>query len=272
MKNIAIAAFGYALAATIHIPSVLSQETDPVCDNNNPASLASVGGYCTLTPEKYVVRIYEMGICSGNPLNVGGDGSFSKASCTTTLLNSSPRAVDLAPPNSVFLKSDVIFKRPDPGEYTAAYVILDVAFGLRFSYTLNNTVYMSNGTDSSVANPVQNVKTTGIAEDFIELVNNFGSPEEGFEALSSEINVSGGKIRAFLTNNNLQSAASTAQVQRLIGVFVPNSPISISKNTKGLDVKFIVKDQGGGLEVCDRDDSKVCQFGSGPFSAMFVPF
>ena len=150
---------------------------------------------------------------------------------------------------------------------------------------MNNINYYSNGTNSSAFSPTNNATTIGPAKSFIESLNDFGDPEDGFSD-SAKAEVSGGVITAVLTDSDLKRSTSAAQTTRLVGVFVPSKPISITDKTKGLEVKFVVTNQGGGAESCaggGRDEEErregppegldqVCRFGSGPFSAIFSPF
>ena len=245
-----------------------SQGAPPVCPTN-PSNLAAVGGFCVLTPEKYGVKIYEMGLCKSNPLT---NNNFSKLSCFTSLSNSSPATTDMATGATFNLTSqNPINVRPDIGNYTHAYIIISPEFELKFTYRLNNINYYSNGINSSASNPLNNVTTTAPSKPFIETLNDFGDDEEGFSATARAL-VSGGSISALLTDANLNRSTAAAETQRLVGVFAPNNPIQITKDTSGLEVNFIVTNQGGGLEACEGAIDQVCNYGSGPFSAKFTPF
>ena len=106
---------------------------------------------------------------------------------------------------------------------------------------------------------------------FIETLNDFGDDQEGFSATAQAL-VSGGSISALLTDSDLNTSTAAAETQRLIGVFTPDNPIRITGETSGLEVNFIVTNQGGGLEACEGAIDQVCNYGSGPFSAKFTPF
>ncbi len=258
--------FSISTLGLTHIEAKSQEAAPPVCPTN-PINLAAVGGFCVLTPERYGVKIYEMGLCTSNPLS---NNNFSKASCFTSLSNSSPATTDMATGETFNLSS--LDGRPKSGAYTHAYIIISPEFELKFTYKLNNTDYYSNGVNSSASNPVNNVSTIGPSEPFIETLNDFGDEEEGFSA-SAQAMVSGGSISALLTDSNLNTSTAAAQTQRLVGVFTPDNPIQISDETSGLEVKFIVTNQGGALEACEtRFVDQVCNYGSGPFSAKFTPF
>ena len=281
-----IGAASFSLLALLSLtPSVKSQEieTAPATCPNNPTDFGSVGGFCVLTPEQYGVKIYEMGLCTSNPITSRG---IAKDSCYTSLENTNPAITDFAKGNSFILNSQKEIKeRPKTANYTHAYIVISPEFQLKFTYKVNNVNYYSNGVNSSAFNPTNNATTTGPAKSFIESLNDFGDPEEGFSD-SAKAEVSGGVITAVLTDSNLKRSTSAAQTTRLVGVFVPSKPISITDKTKGLEVKFVVTNQGGGAESCagggrgdeEREEGppegldQVCRFGSGPFSAIFSPF
>ena len=269
MKSTLLKILIFSVSTLGLIQSQAKSQEAPVCPTN-PNSLAAVGGFCVLTPEQYGVKIYEMGLCTSNPL---ANNNFSKASCFTSLSNSSPATTDMAGGKTFNLTSqNPVEGRPDSGAYTHAYIIISPEFELKFTYKLNNIDYYSNGVNSSASNPVNNVSTTGPSKPFVETLNDFGDDEEGFSA-SAQATVSGGSITALLTDSNLNTSTAAAETQRLIGVFAPDNPIRISEDTSGLEVKFIVTNQGGGLEACQTQFvDQVCNYGSGPFSAKFTPF
>ena len=268
-------------------PTAKSQEFKPSVCPDNPANFIAVNGFCVLTPEQYGVKIYEMGLCTTNPLV---NNNFSKDSCYTSLENTTPVFTDFANGNSLLLQSQKEIKeRPKAADYTHAYIIISPEFKLKFTYMVNNINYYSNGVDSAAFSPTKNATTTGPAKSFIETLNDFGDKEVGFSP-SATAEVSGGSITALLTDSDLQRSTSPAQTSRLVGIFTPTNPISITDSTKGLEVKFVVTDQGGGAESCagggfddeEGEESReqgppegidqVCFFGSGPFSAIFSPF
>tara|TARA_B100000482_G_scaffold60903_1_gene42111 strand:- start:272 stop:1084 length:813 start_codon:yes stop_codon:yes gene_type:complete len=260
--------FSISTLGLTHIEAKSQEAAPPVCPTN-PINLAAVGGFCVLTPERYGVKIYEMGLCTSNPLS---NNNFSKASCFTSLSNSSPATTDMATGETFNLSSqNPIDGRPKSGAYTHAYIIISPEFELKFTYKINNINYYSSGVNSSASNPIDNASTEAPSKSFIETLNDFGDDEEGFSP-SAQAMVSGGSISALLTDSDLNTSTAAAETQRLIGVFTPDNPIRITGETSGLEVNFIVTNQGGGLEACEGAIDQVCNYGSGPFSAKFTPF
>ena len=159
-----------------------------------------------------------MGLCKSNPLT---NNNFSKLSCFTSLSNSSPATTDMATGATFNLTSqNPINARPDIGNYTHAYIIISPEFELKFTYRLNNINYYSNGVNSSAFSPKPNATITPPAKSFIETLNDFGDPEDGFSP-SAAAQVTGGTITALLTDSNLEKSTSAASTSRLVGVFVP---------------------------------------------------
>ena len=69
---------------------------------------------CAITPEKYEIVIYEMGLCTGsNPIS---GGTLDRTNCSATYTNASGQTVDLAGSNSVTLDASNSSK-PSPNTY-----------------------------------------------------------------------------------------------------------------------------------------------------------
>ena len=272
MKLFLITAFGLALASTSINRIAHSEELPPICPpTNTAANLDSVvgdGNMCRLTPEKYQVQIYEMGMCTENPIV---SSVFSKVSCIPTLINSSPISADMSPGNSVNLKSQTKLPRPASGEYSYAYMILAPIFKLQFSYTLGGVTYYSESTSTRYSTPNNNVNTVGPSLNFDETLDTFDF-DGGFSPTVENFPVKGGTMTALLTDNDFKAATSTGSVTRLVGSYKPNSKVIISEDTVGLEVEFTVTNMGGYAATGDDDNDTIGAFESGPFSMSFTTF
>ena len=267
MKSFLITAFGLALASA-SINRIAHSQNVPICPPTNTVeNLNSVDGFCRLTPERYEVQIYEMGLCTENPLSSG----FSKSSCVTTLLNTSPVAANLANGNSVTLTSQTKLSRPNPGEYSYAYMILDSVFKLKLSYTLAGVTYYSKDISTRYSAPQSNTTTVAPSLSFDETLDTFDF-DNGFSPSVVDYPVEGGTMAALLTDIDLKAATSTNSVVRIAAAYKPNSKIIISEDTVGLEVVFIVTNQGGYLETDNGDNNTIGRFESGPFTMSFTTF
>ena len=134
------------------IPSATkaSELNMPVCpaSGSTNATINYIGtqqnGFCTLSPEKYELTIYEMGLCTSHPIT-GTSGSlvYDKSSCISTMISSSGITVDLAGGNA--LASLPAGERPPSNSYGYAYILISNNFTLKGSYTLSDgtTTYYS---------------------------------------------------------------------------------------------------------------------------------
>ena len=98
-------------------------------------------GECELDPLTYKVTIYEMGLCTANPMSPMSDNKFDASNCTKTFEKANGVTNDLAVPTDIPL--DGINYQPVVGTYKYPYVILGNAFTLQNTVTFGNTTYYS---------------------------------------------------------------------------------------------------------------------------------
>ena len=222
--------------------------------------LSSYNYYCLGSPDKFEIAIYEMGLCTQNPIS-GTPKAFSKANCVVTMSTDGATA-DLAgktvslPPAS---------GRPTNATYTYAYIVILNEFGLKGSVSLNGSVYCSTSTGTEV-----NSSAGCTAANHTEELDTFG---DGFEAdFGPETMPTGGKVSAILTDSSLTRAANASAVTRLVGVFETNSgsPVVINDGVNGLEVELQVSDGGYGIGF--NSSGIPIFFGSAPFKPVFNTF
>ena len=229
--------------------SSVKAQSMPVC----PASgtLANLSTACRGTPNRYEITIYEMGLCTADPL---ASGTFVRTTCTATF-TSSGTTTDLAGGASVSLGSSG--SRPADGSYSHAYIVMGNTFGLSGEYELSGGTYRSDSTGNAILN--------GTLDNFTETLNNF-DPQVACTPSAWE-NVGGGRLDAVIADTTLVTASSCTGVSRIVGSFAPSSPIVIDSAATGLKVTFSVTDNG--MTVMDLR-GVVDAFASGPFSPTFT--
>ena len=247
------------------------------------AQIGNSVSFCTETPERFVITIHELGLCTSQPITVAGNSkTFSKDNCVTTM-TSDGIAADLA---SGLVALPSMDGRPESNTYTHAYIIITNTFGLRGSVTLKNNagadVKYCSMTDEDELGSNSTGPTTGgslcTPENHTEILDTFGSTDENgvhtFDAyFPDEAMDGGGKVSALLTKGdaNLTTAQNEGEVQRLIGVFETNSgsPVVINDATNGLEMELTVTDIGYGIAF---GGGEPIYFGSMPFKPIFSTF
>ena len=247
-------------------------------------------GSCQTTPDKFELTMYEMGLCTSDPIS-GSAGSkiWDKSTCVTTMIDSSGVTVDLAPGSSSSKTAALPSSetRPPSGTYTHAFILLSNVFGLRGSYTFSNGTryYSTPGIDQQDNTPYGlPVAGNAAAQDHTDVVDEVGSDPYPMEMTPVAFPASqgGGKVSALLFKEcdhisnqcigTSPKAASAAEAKRIFAVFETNAgtPVVISDDTTGLEVVLSVKNAGYTLGV--SEGAGVTYFGSAPFRPKFTTF
>ena len=284
LKNINSIAVGFGLISFAAFTDVAkAEETPPLCKDVLGTFNTSTGAYsktkaqiqaagidfCTGTPDRFELSIYELGLCTSNPIT-GTPKTFSKTNCVETMVSTSTvgEIADLAS-STVNLPSSA--ERPAENTYTYAYIVIKNTFGLKGSLKINDGsggvhqyCSTSDGTSTDPAascTPVNHTETLSSFND-----PNF-SPDFGPAELPT-----GGEVSAILTDRFLVRATAGG-VERLIGVFATNAgnPVVINDSISGLEVELQVTDGGYGI-IFNTSTGDVADFGSMPFKPIFTTF
>lgn len=230
-------------------------------------------GFCRGTPEKYGVTVYKMGFCAKNPGNPSGTvlagTSPDYSSCTWAYENLSGETADFSAGGSIDL-SKTYSKSPSEGTYPHAVMLISKDFRIKGTYgpVAGNTYYSTN-TFGVSSTDINDYGTT------IAPLKTFSGPGS-CEAYTEGESVVGGTISAYLIDasgsmltNNSSVAECSGQVQ-LLGVMNMSSDLTISSATKGLEMTFVVSDNG--MSVMSNQTGTSILFDSGPFSVNFETF
>ncbi len=252
----------------------------PVCPASGSANatIQYIGlqqnGFCTLSPEKYELTIYEMGLCTSHPIT-GTTGSliYDKSSCTSTMSSSSGITVDLAGGNA--LASLPAGERPPSNSYSYAYILISNNFNLKGSYTLQNgtTYYSKPMVDEWGAYGAAD-SSLSASQEHGELLDDLGFGGSWSGEMSAQTMSGGGKVSAILLQEDgLTKATARGNVKRLLGAFETNSgsPVVITDLSTGLEVSLVVTDTGYSMSLNDAGNN-IGSFGSAPFKPVFTVF
>ena len=243
---------------------------------DNPTS---INDSCYITPSTYKIRVYEMGLCTSDPLkgtsivndNVVTDNTISESSCTATFQSSSGTLVDLGG-NATQTLTGTNF-RPPIGTYPHAYIKIKNTFGLKGTYQINNNTFYTSNDGSPVAEALH----SEFDEDLMDFSNGktcSGSPElAGAEVFTTGVTGTMKAVLAQVSSGNLgtyTADSSCGSSTHLFGSFQPTSPVIISNQTNGMEVNFSIT--GRGMTVFPDGSGGMSGFGGGPFSPSFSTF
>ena len=248
---------GLCFTTFVSLPEKTWSATCPT----NPSSLASM---CTVTPERYEITVYEMGLCTSDPLS---GTNFDATTCSATLTSSEGISADIAGTTATLSGGTDV--RPPSAEYEYAYIKMSNSFGLRGSYELNDTTYYSDIDGGPI--------TTAPAKNFTDVLYNFegGSSCTGTPSYSTTETLSGGVMTARITDSSYVTSTSCGSSTRVVGSFKPtdSSQLTILDSTSGLEVQFTTT----GISLSIIPDSStggttLNGFGGGPFQPQFEKF
>ena len=252
--------------------AVTAEDSGPCSTGTNLFSTTATA--CRFTPQTYKASVYEMGLCSVNPMT---GASLDKSTCTTVFTatdQTNGSEHDFALGDAVLAG---VSTRPANGTYQFPYIILSNVFTIKAQFTKadNTTFYVHNDGGSGSCGTAD---TTSPAQECTSTLNQFAQNNvcDG-EYLDAPVSI--GTINGYLMQNSTldkrDGASETASnvcsnVDRLVGVINMNTPIVISPAT--ISFKFIFNVTGYGAQMFTNTapgNNPNGGGGSGPFSGFF---
>ena len=288
LKNLSGLGFCFCASFLSSSNEVIANECP---ENLTLSGLNSTYFSCYITPDAYKITVYEMGLCTSDPLagtyinssdEVVTDSAIDESSCQATFKNDEGSLINLAGGASQTLTGGTN-TRPTKGSYPHAYIKIKNVFGLKASYAVSGTTYYSKSVmQNGAANGVSDTEESNYTEWNETLVDfDKGSECEPVEAnrmmAASEVFTSGvtGTMKALLSNVSNGTYSGTTQANcgtstRLFGAFAPTNPVVISETTQGLEVSFTITKRG--VSIFPGNNPYIVEFGSGPFTPSFSTF
>ena len=234
-------------------------------------TIMTAAGQCRFTPSKYEVTIFEMGVCTANPMTTD---AFDTTVCSTTFSATDQTngfTADMAATLGGSVSLTGTSSRPANGTYKFPYIIMKNTFKVQATFVHSGaTYYLKNNGAVTASSP---------AEDLTSTLQGFGNDNCDGEYLNSAVDV--GFINGYLTNASLNKRDSSdisgtspdrdcgSGTNRLVGVMELTAPFTISPST--LKMQFTFNITGYGAQFFDDAGSNSIpdQGGSGPFSGFF---
>ena len=252
--------------------AVTAEDSGPCSTGTNLFSTTATA--CRFTPQTYKASVYEMGLCSVNPM---AGASLDKSTCTTVFTatdQTNDSEHDFALGDAVLAG---VSTRPANGTYQFPYIILSNVFTIKAQFTKadNTTFYVHNDGGGGSCGTAD---TTSPAQECTSTLNQFAQNNvcDG-EYLDAPVSI--GTINGYLMQNSTldkrdgvgETASNVcSNVDRLVGVINMNTPIVISPAT--ISFKFIFNVTGYGAQMFTNTapgNNPNGGGGSGPFSGFF---
>ena len=247
--------------------------------------IAGLLNFCTHTPDRFEITIYELGLCEEEPFT-SSRKVFNRTTgkCTITM-TSTGSVADIANATIALPKMN---GRPANGEYQYAYIIIKNEFGLRGSLTMDDgsgstpKTFFQYCSDNEGTSTGQAASCT--AQNHIEELDDFGDSDEDLEnqelgyrdffPTSGDYEDMGNNegVSALLVKDDLSQAGDRLATRKLIGLFksAPSNKVKITNSTNGLEMQLTVTDIGYGIAFDGNGEPE--DFGSMPFKPIFTTF
>jgi hypothetical protein len=232
----------------------------------SPVGLCTAGALpnasdCRHTPDQYTAKIYEMGLCTANPLSTN---IFDTTVCTQTFLSTSGFEYDMVLAMSSPVTLTGTSTRPANGTYKYPYVVLSNAFTIKSKWVhQNGTTYYSKANNDAHT----------VEADYATFTDTLSTFAAGCDPEYIGATVTLGTINGYLTNSALTKASGggpCSDAARLVGLMVLDTPLEIDNSVISLQFNFQVTDFGSQLTGDSSSPVIPDEFGSGPFSGTFV--
>jgi len=258
-----------------------AEEGAAVAVCSTTAAMMTAGGDCRVTPDKYQISVFEMGVCTSHPFTTDGTktdiSTFDDSTCSVTFSatdQTNGSVIDIA--TAVGGSIDLVgtSSRPANGIYGFPYIILSEKFTVGISI---------DGFDGNTYNGAANatVASGGTLADYDDLLRNFTGNNNKCQSGYAGAVIPIGTIDAFLTNPSLERSETTGATHyaaggdkcvkngRLVGIINLTTPFTISPSTLKMQFNFIVTNYGINLQDTGTNGYPN-KYGSAPFSGTFT--
>ncbi len=278
----------------------LKADESPVCPDPSTTTITSIydqsdsssffaltggygdegGGFCRSTPDQYGVTVFKMGFCEKNPGNPTGSSILEGtkpdySSCTWAFESASGEVADFSAGGSVDL-SKAASSAPAAGVYPHAVMLISKDFRIKGKYgpVAGKTYYTTSRFEESSTNISDYDVTTAP-------LKSFDGPSICTATTENNV-VAGGTISAYLldstgtmlVSDSSDTGAPCTGMEKLLGVMNMSSDLTISDTTSGLEMTFIVTNNGMSVMAngVEGEPPSEIIMDSGPFSVTFETF
>ena len=283
---------GHALAAGFCNVAGANADEDAAGVITYSASIAAIGD-CSFAPDEYQVTIYEMSLCTANPVAPSTSVAFDAGICSMVINSPAGQTINMAAGSEIALTD---FVRPPNGTYTHGHMLISNSFGIKVTKQFTNTMWQ-NGS-ASKGNYCWTLEATEHASDFQDtspssaatgttLLANCGNTPapamytqiqdefdnagvERFKILDAP--VESGTISAYLIKASTGLLVEDENLaDRLLGIQSFTTPIVVKPDSSSFTISFGVN-QATQTNMSDKSPGQfsVIAFETGPFSSFMT--
>ena len=250
----------------------VSAETVKACDADTHLFTGSATA-CRFTPQSYQANVFEMGLCTVNPMS---GASLDTTTCTTVFTatdTTNGSAHDFALGDAALVGTS---SRPANGTYKFPYIILSNVFTITAEFERSGTTYYVTKTGSAC----DAVDTTGPAQECNGTLVQFASSGDcDGEYLGARFE--GGLLNGYLMQSSTldkrdgaseDSGGECTNVDRIVGVMELDTPLNITPSVMNFKFTFNVTGYGAQMftGASRPNNNPNGGGGSGPFSGFFT--
>jgi hypothetical protein len=251
----------------------VSAETVKACDADTHLFTGTATA-CRFTPQSYKANVFEMGLCTVDPMS---GASLDKTTCTTVFTatdTSNGSAHDFALGDAALVGTS---SRPNNGVYKFPYIILSNVFTLTAEFERGGTTYYVRKTGSAC----DAVNTSGPAQECSSTLIQFNqSGDCDGEYLGAKFE--GGSLNGYLMrasdldkrdgSTDDAGDGTCSNVDRLVGVMELDTALNITPSVMNFKFTFNVTGYGGQMftGASRPNNNPNGGGGSGPFSGFFT--
>lgn len=248
----------------------VSNANDLCTITNGEVIIPNSDGHCTVEPDLYQVKIYEMMMCTSAPGAPTTATVMDLSMCESVWTSADGELVTVQ--NGVTTPLGGTSIKPSNNSYSHGYVRLSKDFTLKSSIKFSSSkdgdrggsgVYCATeeGTgDSNDANSTTCGASLITAGSLISPLTDMGSGNNGFGATDAN---EGLGITAYLVDTSKQLASDVNDVDMLVGIQEFSTPIVVNNDSTKMTTSFNVSQ---GMSINHFSGSNVVNFNRGPFA------
>lgn len=245
----------------------ISFALEPTCTVNSSGKIIDTTS-CFTEADSQIVTLYKIGLCSSAPVSPTTNASADISSCQTVFNSTNGARAVIKKNIGLDLKGEGSILKPATGDYYYGYVIISPAISYAAKKKFASSQTDANGDVGNTCwtrSSAMRLKTDPYQVNFNcdnqdgnsggSLGQNYSWGDVFYDSLDSStfvatgsVTTSTGTFQGNLVDSSMRLAGSTSVAAYMAIIGPLSSPISITSNTKSLDLNFVLQ-RGARLKI-----------------------